>query len=85
MFIHLGEDTIIRTAEVIAIFDYDLFNQEQENQLFIENNKLSKRVVDVGEASPKSVIITDEYVYFSPFSPSTLRRRSDQSITEQSK
>ncbi|MFC4619716.1 extracellular matrix regulator RemB [Camelliibacillus cellulosilyticus] len=80
MFIHLGEDIIIRTEEVIAILAYDLFQKDKGNKLFIDQVIKDKKFLDLGHHLTKSVVVTDHCTYYSPFSPSTLKRRSQQSF-----
>ncbi|MFC7395128.1 extracellular matrix regulator RemB [Scopulibacillus cellulosilyticus] len=76
MFIHLGEDIIVRTNEVVAIFDYERMKEDQGNLRLLENLKKAKKVNNIGEQLSKSVVFTDHAVYLSPFSPATLKRRS---------
>ncbi|GGE48141.1 hypothetical protein GCM10011391_28670 [Pullulanibacillus camelliae] len=80
MFINLGEDTIIRTDEVIAIFDYDLFRNDVNNQQFIEKSLTNKTLMDIGEQVTKAVVLTNDTIYYSPFSPATLKKRSQNAI-----
>ncbi|MBM7645538.1 hypothetical protein JOD45_001749 [Scopulibacillus daqui] len=80
MFIHLGEDTIVRTSEVVAIFDYERMKEDQSNLRLLENLKKDKKVNNVSDQLAKSVVFTDHTVYLSPFSPATLKRRSQLTI-----
>ena len=76
MFIHLGEDTVIRIDEVVAIINYGLFLKDEGNKDLIERAKMENKLRDIGRQMTKSVVITDKYIYFSPFSPTTLKKRS---------
>ncbi|WP_077616208.1 extracellular matrix regulator RemB [Caenibacillus caldisaponilyticus] len=76
MFIHLGEDTVIRIDEVVAIINYGLFLKDEGNKALIERAKMENKLRDIGRQMTKSVVITDKYIYFSPFSPTTLKKRS---------
>jgi len=80
MLLDLGEDIIIQMDEVIAIFDYDLFDDDVNNQTFIEKSLQNKLVVDVGEQVTKSVVLTNDTIYYSLFSTTTLRKRSQKAI-----
>lgn len=77
MYIHLGEDVLIKTSDVVAIFDYDLMEDNEENRLFIDRCLEDMKLVDVGEKDTKSIVITNQFIYFSSFSPSTLKKRSE--------
>jgi regulator of extracellular matrix RemA (YlzA/DUF370 family) len=80
MFIHLGEDILIKSNEVIAIFDYNLVEEDDINRSFVDRCLEEKKLIDVGEKSTKSIIVTDDYIYFSPFSPTTLKKRSQSNF-----
>ncbi|MGV3488549.1 MAG: extracellular matrix regulator RemB [Tuberibacillus sp.] len=80
MFIHLGEDVVIRSVEVIAIFNYELFQDDEFNKAFIKQMIDDMKLLNVGGEVTKSVVITESCIYYSPFSPTTLKRRSQQSI-----
>lgn len=79
MFIHLGEDKMIRTKEVIAIFDYGLFAEGGRNHPFLSNANSGEQAKSVDTQAIKSVVVTEDNLYLSPFSPATLKRRSEQS------
>ncbi|WP_027725506.1 extracellular matrix regulator RemB [Tuberibacillus calidus] len=80
MFIHLGEDVVIKANEVIAIFQYNLF-QDERNRSFIQKVMENKTFIRIGGENIKSVILTGDCLYFSPFSPNTLKKRSEQTMT----
>jgi len=80
MFIHLGEDVVIRSEEVIAIFNYEIFQDVNLNKAFIKKMMETMELLNVGGESTKSVVITESCIYYSPFSPTTLKKRSQQSI-----
>ncbi|TCP22148.1 uncharacterized protein DUF370 [Scopulibacillus darangshiensis] len=80
MFIHLGEDIIIRSTEVIAIFDYERMKEDLGNQTLLMTLEDKKVMHDIGQQMTKSVVFTDGGIYLSPFSPATLKRRSQSAM-----
>lgn len=78
LFIHLGNEVVIRAREIIAIFDMELFSQSEINEEFLKETRKGALVVNIGEADTKSLVITEDAVYLSPFSALTLKRRSSQ-------
>jgi len=80
VFINLGEDIIIQMDEVIAMFDYDIFHNDANNQNLLEKSLENKLLVDVGEQITKAVVLTNDTIYYSPFSTMTLKRRSQKAI-----
>jgi len=76
MFIHVGEEHVISSDEIIAIIDYSLVSSSTINDelLLALNEKESVIVTD--ETLTKSVVFTADSVYYSPLSVLTLRKRS---------
>jgi len=62
VFINLGEDIIIQMDEVIAMFDYYIFNNDSNNQNLIEKSLENKLLVDVGEQITKAVVLTNDTI-----------------------
>ncbi len=77
MFIHLGEDVLIKTNDVLIILEFELMEENEINRLFIDQCLENKKLIDVGEKATKSIVIADDAVYFSPFSPMTLKKRAE--------
>ncbi|WP_017756762.1 extracellular matrix regulator RemB [Calidifontibacillus oryziterrae] len=80
MFIHLGEDVIIQSDNVVAIIDSSLMNSIILEE-FVKKNYENNNIVEIVEGAVKSIVITKDCIYFSPFSTVTLKRRS-QYISE---
>lgn len=82
MYIHLGEDELIKIQDVIAILDYQLVEESESNRFFIDHYLKEKKLIDVGQKDPKSIIVTTESIYYSSFSPSTLRKRTEMNWSQ---
>lgn len=70
MFLHLGNDTLVRIRDVVAIINYDGASATVMPRI-CEADKGSM----ADGASPKSVVVTASRIYLSPISPTTLARR----------
>ena len=81
MFIHLGQDTVVRSKDVIGIFDTDNTTVSKNSTDFLAKAEKRGEVINVSYELPKSFIITSENkknrVYISQISSSTLQKRSD--------
>ena len=69
MYLHLGADCLVDAARIIAILDSKLYENAAA--------ELPERQAE-GEAEgkePRSVILTDEAVYFSLISAQSLKKR----------
>jgi hypothetical protein len=78
MFIHLGGEKIIRTIELIAIFDLSMEKTSKISKQFIINAEKEKKIEMIGEEESKSLVVTINKVYYSPISSSTLKKRANQ-------
>ncbi|MFT4416915.1 extracellular matrix regulator RemB [Fredinandcohnia humi] len=74
MFIHLGDNVIVRTSDVVTILDRQLLKSSSIVNEFLDKQK--GRIVELANGNTKSVVVTVDKVYFSPLSSSTLKRRA---------
>lgn len=84
MILHLGADTVIRTADLVSILDAASINNSADNKRLIAGIRTAGRLVPVSEDPPKSyVLCTREDVllaYASPISAGTLLKRAERYI-----
>lgn len=76
MYIHLGGEKIIRTSQLIAIFDISIEQSSKLSRQFVVHAQKNKEVETIGEEDPKSIVVTQTKVYYSPISTSTLKKRA---------
>jgi extracellular matrix regulatory protein B len=76
MFIHLGGDVIIRSKEIIAILDRDVQDMSVVTKAYLKTEKERKKCTVISQDFTKSIVITDDVVYFSPVSSLTLNKRA---------
>lgn len=74
MYIHLGGEKMIHCSELIAIFDISIKNLSQLSKQFCDHIQKSQKSETLGEET-KSMIITSEKIFYSPISPSTLKKK----------
>ncbi|TDQ38336.1 extracellular matrix regulator RemB [Aureibacillus halotolerans] len=77
MFIHIGEDVVVRSEDVVAILDRVLLDSSLITQEFINETQKDRLVFDLAEGMTKSIVVMKEAVYFSPLSSVTLKKRAD--------
>lgn len=77
MYIHLGGEKIIRSSELVAIFDISIEKSSKISKQFVNNAFENKKVESIGEEEPKSIVVTKNKVYYSPISSSTLKKRAN--------
>ncbi|RFU67248.1 DUF370 domain-containing protein [Peribacillus saganii] len=76
MYLHVGEDILIKTDDIIAILDKQLFDQSSITEDFLKQREQVS--LNLAKGSIKSVVITDKHIYYSPLSSGTLKKRSQK-------
>ena len=79
MYLHLGEKTVVRTSDIIGIFDLDNTTVSKNTKEYLAGKQKSGNVINVSYELPKSFIICEENkekkIYISQLSSQTLYRR----------
>ncbi|MEG1994170.1 MAG: DUF370 domain-containing protein [Oscillospiraceae bacterium] len=81
MYLHLGQEIVVRSDEIIGIFDIDNTSIGKATRNFLSTAEKKHSVINVALDIPKSFIVC-EYngkttVYISQISPSTLKKRAN--------
>ncbi len=81
MYLHIGKEKIIKTDEIIGIFDLDTATISKATRNYLAMAEKSGDVVNVTTELPKTFIVCKEdgkrRVYISQISSSTLNKRSE--------
>ncbi len=81
MFLHLGENTVISTENLVGIFDMDNTTVSKTTRDYLSKMQKDKKIVNVSYEIPKSFILCrdketgEDIVYISPISTQTLLKR----------
>ena len=80
MYLHLGEEAVVRLRDVVGIFDLDTTTVTGGTRAFLADAEKGGRVVTVSPELPKSFVVCadragNETVYICQVSAATLRRR----------
>ena len=80
MFLHLGQDKVVKTADIIGIFDLDSTTVYKTTRDFLAKAEKEGRVINVASDLPKTFLIVNEEentrVYISGISASTLQKKA---------
>ena len=81
MYMHLGENTVVKLDEIIGIFDMDNTTVSKNTRDFLNLSEKRKEVINVSYELPKSFIVCsnkkkEKRVYISQISSTTLNKRS---------
>lgn len=82
MYIHLGQETVIKSDDVIGIFDLESTTISKNTRDFLTKAEKKGDVETVSYELPKSFIICSDKkrsqkVYISQISSATLQKRSE--------
>ncbi|WP_374703389.1 extracellular matrix regulator RemB [Bacillus sp. V3-13] len=75
MYLHVGEDILVRTKDIIAILDKDSIQSPDVGEFLQQKGE---NVINLAKGPFKSVVITDERIYYSPLASGTLKKRSQK-------
>lgn len=80
MYLVIGKSDLVRTDEIIGIFDLDITSRSHITRAFLTSSEKAGQVINASEDIPKSYIITSgkadgRHVYLSQPSSATLIRR----------
>lgn len=81
MYLHLGQDTVVRTSEIIGIFDMDNATVSKATRQFLAQAEKRGEVINVTGELPKTFVVCRDKrgevrVYISQISSATLRKRT---------
>ncbi|MBA2174728.1 DUF370 domain-containing protein [Halobacillus locisalis] len=81
MFIHIGDDHVIQSKDVVAIIDNSLVASSSIIEEMLFNQRKNRQVVETDDYEAKSIVITNDVIYFSPLSVFTLKKRANMMST----
>ena len=81
MYLHLGQDTVVKTDDLIGIFDLDNTTVSKGTRTFLAQAEKRGQVVSVTDDLPKTFVVCGKNkkscrVYLSLISSATLRKRT---------
>lgn len=86
MYLHLGQDVVVNSCDVIGIFDMENTSTSRFTKEFLRQANKEIRVITVSFEMPKSYILCERngeiILYISQISPATLRKRAGRLLEE---
>ena len=82
MYLHLGQDVVVRMEQVVGIFDLENSTVSKITRQYLAEATKQGRVVNVSMEMPKSFVVCtgkdkETTVYISQISAATLRKRTN--------
>ena len=82
MYVHIGNDTVINSEEIIAILDIKSLEKKDSLENVCKNIKISDNIIDVSEGNKKTLIVMQgknkNRGYISNISSITLGKRTSK-------
>lgn len=81
MYLHLGQNTVIKEEEIIGIFDMDNTTVSKISREYLSLKQKNEEIVNVSLELPKAFVVCSdknkkENVYITQISTSTLLKRT---------
>ncbi len=86
MYLHLGQETVVREKDIVGIFDMDTSTVSKSTREFLNKKEKQKEVITVAFELPKTFVLVNKQrskkskVYISQLSSSTLLKRKGSFI-----
>ncbi len=79
MYLHLGNETVIKTDDIVGIFDLDTSTVSKHTRDYLTLSEKNRQVFTVSFELPKSFILCDDgkskKIYICQLSSKTLQKR----------
>ena len=79
MYIHLGQNTVVKNSDIVGIFDIDNTSVSKHTKALFADFEKKKRVINVSFEIPKSFLLVkkgdESFIYITPISSATLKKR----------
>lgn len=87
MYLHIGQETVVRTDEVLGIFDIENTTVSATTRDFLNQAEKNGRVVTVCDDLPRSFVVCcdregQQTVYICQISCATLKKRMKTQMNE---
>ncbi|MGG0740470.1 extracellular matrix regulator RemB [Niallia taxi] len=80
MYVHIGDNVLIRTVDIITILDKQTIGSSEITTEFLNTQK--ETTISGDRNTYKSIVITKDAIYYSPIASNTLKRRSYRLTTQ---
>ena len=76
MYLHIGEDVLVKDSEIIGLFDMDTSTVNKATRDYLKKAEADRRVIYVNYDLPKCFVVTDKSVYVRPINTGTRNERA---------
>ncbi|HPJ75323.1 MAG: DUF370 domain-containing protein [Clostridia bacterium] len=83
MFLHIGDDLVLREQDIIGIFDFETSTLSKHTKKYLQDKEKKHSTLAVSEQIPKAFVVVQKKeqkepkVYFTLVSSITLKKRAE--------
>ena len=82
MYLHLGQDYIVPSQSVVAVFDMDTATVSKRTAALLERLQREGRILEIYDDLPRAAVLCEdalgEMLYLTGLSPQALQRRAEK-------
>lgn len=89
MFLHIGDDLVVREKDIIGIFDFETATLSKHTKKYLQDKEKKHMTLAISEQLPKAFVViqrkkeSDSKVFFTLVSSLTLKKRAENNrLTE---
>lgn len=82
MYLHLGQESMVATKEIVGIFDLDTTSLSKKTREALTKAQKENRVINTGPDLPRSFVLTkNSTFYIVQLSTATLKSRAESGLS----
>lgn len=88
MYLHLGQETVVRTEDIIGIFDLDTSTVSKSTRNYLTKAEQAGEVITITDDLPKTFVVVKpkksrkKTVYIAQISSTTLQKRNQTGLKD---
>lgn len=82
MFLHIGNNVLLKSSEIIGIFNVSALQEDTKGRRFLNEVRQRGGIEDISEGKASTIILTDDRVYITRISSATLLARSREDVRD---
>ena len=80
MFLHIGNNVLIKTDEIIGLFNISALQEDVKGRRFLNEIRKRDDIENVSDGKETTIILTSDRVYITRISSATLLARSREDV-----
>jgi hypothetical protein len=82
MFLHIGNNVMLKTSEIIGIFNVSALQEDTKGRRFLNEVRQRNDIEDISEGKESTIILTNDKVFITRISSATLLSRSREDVRD---